>query len=160
MDKITTRPTNSKDQQWIENLVTQRWGAVSVVAHGEVFFPAKQPGLLAESTGKACGLLTYNIQGQACEVITLDTLESGKGIGSTLVETVKEEARAKGCTRLWLITTNDNLGALAFYQKIGFRLAALHAGAIDLSRKLKPEIPLVGDGGIPIRDEIELEMDI
>jgi hypothetical protein len=63
-----------------------------------------------------------------------------------------------GCTRLWLITTNDNLHALRFYQKRGFMLVAVHRNAVEQSRKLKPEIPLYGKDGIPIRDEIELEM--
>jgi hypothetical protein len=70
-------------------------------------------------------------------------------------------ARDAGCTRLWLITTNDNVDALRFYQRRGFRLAALHAGAVDRSRtRLKPEIPEIGDHGIPLRDEIELELDL
>ncbi|HEX7715028.1 MAG TPA: GNAT family N-acetyltransferase, partial [Bacillota bacterium] len=62
------------------------------------------------------------------------------------------------CQRLWLITTNDNLAAIRFYQLRGFVLVALHRDAIAQSRKLKPEIPLRGIDGIPIRDEIELEV--
>ncbi|MEW5718069.1 MAG: GNAT family N-acetyltransferase, partial [Chloroflexota bacterium] len=80
------------------------------------------------------------------------------GIGSALIDAVKLRARQAGCKRLWLITTNDNLTALRFYQKRGFTLAALHRNALEESRKIKPEIPLVGEHGIPLRDEIELEM--
>jgi RimJ/RimL family protein N-acetyltransferase len=75
-----------------------------------------------------------------------------------LIDTAKQRARQAGCQRLWLITTNDNLTALRFYQKRGFTLAALHRNALKQSRKIKPEIPLVGNHGIPLRDEIELEM--
>jgi hypothetical protein len=57
-----------------------------------------------------------------------------------------------------LITTNDNTKALRFWQKRGFRLAAVHRNAVEKSRKIKPEIPLTGNDGIPIKDEIELEM--
>ncbi|MGD8245715.1 MAG: hypothetical protein PVG25_02965 [Anaerolineae bacterium] len=60
--------------------------------------------------------------------------------------------------RIWLITTNDNLAALRFYQRRGFSLVAVHPGAVDQARTLKPEIPAIGHSGIPIRDEIELEL--
>jgi acetolactate synthase regulatory subunit len=51
--------------------------------------------------------------------------------------------------------------ALRFYQRRGFRLAALHAGAVDDSRaRLKPEIPVTGDHGIALRDELELEVEL
>ena len=66
-------------------------------------------------------------------------------------------ARAGQCTRLWLITTNDNLRALRFYQRRGFRLAALHRDALETSRRLKPSISEIGFHGIPLRDELELE---
>lgn len=69
-------------------------------------------------------------------------------------------AYANSCARLWLITTNDNVGALVFYQKAGFRLVAVYPDAVNQARKLKPQIPLVAENGIPIRDEIELALDL
>ena len=78
-----------------------------------------------------------------------------------LIAAVKDIAGRAGCTRLWVITTNDNVDALRFYQRRGFTLAALHAGAVDESRaRLKPEIPVFGDHGIPLRDELELEQPV
>jgi hypothetical protein len=60
---------------------------------------------------------------------------------------------------LWLISTNDNLNALKFYQKRGFSLVKLYKNAVNETRKkIKPEIPLIGENGIPIRDEVELEI--
>ena len=76
----------------------------------------------------------------------------------SLIDAVKEIAAAAGCKRIWLITTNDNTAALRFYQKYGLALVAVHRNAVEASRRLKPEIPLTGNDGIPIRDEIELEM--
>ena len=61
---------------------------------------------------------------------------------------------------MWLITTNDNLNALRFYQGRGFRLVAVHPGAVEASRRLKPQIPELGSFGIPIRDELELELSL
>jgi GNAT superfamily N-acetyltransferase len=104
------------------------------------------------------GLVTYNIEGESCEVVTIDSIRPSSGVGTALIEAVRDIAIKSRCERLWLITTNDNLNALRFYQKWGFVLVAVHRNALDVSRKLKPEIPLIGDDGIPLRDEIELEM--
>jgi ribosomal protein S18 acetylase RimI-like enzyme len=79
-------------------------------------------------------------------------------VGSALIEAATQAARRVGCRRLWLITTNDNTHALRFYQKRGFVIAAIHVNALEKARRLKPEIPLIGEDGIPLRDEIELEM--
>jgi len=108
--------------------------------------------------GRPIGLVTYRIDGDECEITTLNSLVEGIGIGSALVAAIKDAAVSAECKRLWLITTNDNLPALRFYQKRGFLLVAVHRNALQQSRRLKPEIPLVGRDGIPLRDEIELEM--
>jgi len=81
----------------------------------------------------------------------------GQGAGTALLTAVEAAAAAAGCRRLWLITTNDNLDALRFYQRRGYRLAALYPGAVDEARRVKPTIPLVGNHGIPLHDELELE---
>ena len=138
--------------------IAEHWGAESVVAHGTLYHPADLPGFVAELDGKVAGLVTFHVAGDTCEIVTLDSLRPGQGIGTALIEAVKAAASAAGCRRLWLITTNDNLHALGFYQKRGFRLVAVHPGAVDAARRLKPEIPLIGNDGIPIRDEIELEI--
>jgi hypothetical protein len=57
-----------------------------------------------------------------------------------------------------LITTNDNLHAIKFYEKQGFRIIAVHRGAVDRARVLKPSIPLVAENGIELHDELELEL--
>ena len=75
-----------------------------------------------------------------------------------LLHGVCQEARARGCSRVWFITTNDNVDAIRFYQRRGFTIAAVHVNALAESRRLKPSIALVGNYGIPIRDEIEFEM--
>ncbi len=160
MQEIRIRPVQAEDHSRVEQLIVEHWGSARMVVHGDVFFPAELPGFLALRAAEICGLVTYSIRENDCEILSLDAFQPGLGIGSLLIEAVKDEARANGCARLRLVTTNDNLNALAFYQKRGFRLAALRPGALELSRKIKPEIPLVGENGIPIRDEIELEIDL
>jgi len=93
-----------------------------------------------------------------CEILTLHAGEQWRGAGTALLEAVGQLARGQGCTRLWVITTNDNVDALRFYQRRGFCLVTVHRGAVDRSRAtLKPEITAAGAYGIPLRDEIELE---
>lgn len=103
------------------------------------------------------GLLTYNLENNECEVTTLDSLTENQGVGTALVDALKADMKEAGCERIWLITTNDNLEALKFWQKRDFELVSVHRGAIAQARRLKPQIPIIGKHGIPIRDEIELE---
>jgi len=154
---IKTRPVESRDHEWIVDLMRHEWGSEIVVVHGAIYSPAELAGIVAEAAGTPIGLLTYVIDVESCEIVTINSLVHGKGIGSRLIEAVRSKAAKMGCQRLWLVTTNDNLNALAFYQKRGFRLADLRPGAVDEARKIKPAIPWVGENGIPIHDEIELE---
>lgn len=105
------------------------------------------------------GLLTHTppTPGNGCEVITLSSRAEGAGVGTALLGAAVEAARSAGCTRVFLTTTNDNLRAIGFYQKRGWRLVAVHRGAMDRAREVKPAIPLIGFNGIPMHDEIELE---
>jgi GNAT superfamily N-acetyltransferase len=118
----------------------------------------RQPAFLAEDDGELAGVATYVVGDTDCEVLTLHAVRPWRGVGTALLREVEQMAAEHGCTRLWLITTNDNVDALRFYQRRGFRFAKVHPGAVDASRlRLKPGIPEVGEYGIPIRDEIELE---
>jgi GNAT superfamily N-acetyltransferase len=156
--EMNLRPLVDADRAWLEELVLERWGAPIVVGHGHVYEVADLPGFVALEGREPVGLVTYSIEGDACEIVTIDSLREGIGIGSALVEAVAGTARKAGCRRLWLITTNDNLPMLRFAQKRGFSLVAVHPNAVEASRRLKPEISLIGIDGIPIRDELELEL--
>jgi GNAT superfamily N-acetyltransferase len=123
-----------------------------------VWTPVELPGFAAFEDDRCVGLLTYEIEGDALEIVTIDALVEGQGIGTALLGAVEEVARAQGCRRLRLVTTNNNLRALLFYQRAGFRLVALVPGAVEESRKLKPSIPELDAAGLPIRDELHLEL--
>lgn len=104
------------------------------------------------------GILTYRVDSSSkLEVVTLDALEQFKGIGSALMKAVEELAVQEGIATVYLITTNDNIDALRFYQRRGYRMVELHPGAVESSRLLKPAIPKFGSFGIEILDEIVLE---
>ena len=155
--RFTIRPVADADREQAEQIITERWGAPVVAVHDTLYRPAQLPGFLAKAGERILGLLTYRIETNACEIVSLDALQPRTGIGTTLVEAAARAARNAKCRRLWLVTTNDNLDALRFYMRRGFRLAAVHPGAVDRARLMKPSIPEVGDFGIPIHDELELE---
>jgi GNAT superfamily N-acetyltransferase len=161
MPDLAILPLTPADADWVEQFCIEHWGAPTVAGHGMLFRPRDLPGFVAEIDGERVGLVTYHLDGPvSCEIVTIDSLRPAAGIGTALFEAVVALARDQGCSRVWLITTNDNLTALRFYQRRGFVLVALHRNAVDASRRLKPEIPLSGEYGIPIRDELELEYDL
>jgi GNAT superfamily N-acetyltransferase len=155
---FTIRPLADADRPWARQWMIDHWGAELVIVHGEQLYPAEYLGFVAETGADLVGLVTYILRDDECEILSLDSIVEGQGIGSALVESVRKIALENGARRLWLITTNDNINALRFYQKRGFELVKIHCRAINESRKLKSSIPLIGDFGIPIRDEIEMEM--
>ncbi|NDJ54441.1 MAG: GNAT family N-acetyltransferase [Chloroflexi bacterium] len=154
----TIRPISQEDHEWAHRLLTEAWGSTQVVSRGVLHHVMELPGFVAEHEGNRVGLLTYHINGLACELVTINSLVRGLGVATSLIETLKSTAREAGCQRVWLVTTNDNMHALRFYQKRGFQLIAFHRDAVTDSRKLKPQIPARGLDDIPIEHELELEL--
>ena len=142
-------------QFWVEH-----WGGEEMVTRGKVYRPEQLEGFVVEDGNDWIGLLTFFIEDGECEITSLNSLREGQGLGTSLIGEVLAEARNQSCNRVFFITTNDNLNALGFYQKRGFELVAVHRGAVNESRKIKPGIPLIGYNNIPLRDEIELEMNL
>jgi len=133
--------------------------SLAVARRGELVDALRHPAVLAWSDAELVGVATYVADGGACELLTLHAETRRSGVGTALVDAVRTRALDAGCELLWVVTTNDNVDALRFYQRRGFRLARLRTGAVDESREtLKPDIPPIGDHGIPLRDEIELDM--
>jgi ribosomal protein S18 acetylase RimI-like enzyme len=157
MMKFTIRPISENDKTWVEHTLIDRWGSTKVVTRGVLYAANELPGFIAAVENKPVALLTYHIEDESCEVVSLDSLMKNQGIGSALLQTVEQTAKEKECHRIWLVTTSDNIYALRFYQRRGYVLAAVHPHAIEISRQLKPQIPLIGNEGLPIHDEIEFE---
>jgi GNAT superfamily N-acetyltransferase len=153
---VAIRPVEERDRPTVEWLTTQLWGAPEVAVHDGVFYPAALPGFIAERGGRIAGLVTFEVREDVLEIATINALDLYQGIGTLLIESVRAEAKRLGCHLVTLTTTNDNIGALRFYQRRGFRLAAVRPGAVDRTRERKPDIPRTGDFGIPLRDEIDL----
>jgi ribosomal protein S18 acetylase RimI-like enzyme len=155
---VTVRPLGPADLVRTEAFLDTHFGGRLHARRGELVDVLAGPGFVAESGGEPVGLLTYRREdGRSVELVAIVAAEEHRGIGTALVEALRREVA--GCERVWLVTTNDNLEALRFYQRRGFRLSALRPGAVDEARRrLKPAIPEVGAFGIPLRDELELEL--
>jgi GNAT superfamily N-acetyltransferase len=149
------RVRKQEDQAWIDGVLAERWGSRQIVVHDRVFDAGALPALIA---GEAEGLAIYALDenGIQAELVTLDALTPQKGIGTALIEALVQLLQERDFKALRVTTTNDNLTALRFYQRRGFRLVLVRAGAVNEARKIKPSIPLIGLDGIPLRDEIEL----
>jgi len=153
-------PITERTRALVTAFIAGEWHGTDMRIRGEVIDMTAADGFVWLEPGGAAirGLVTYSIRDRVCEITSLDSKCENRGVGTALVELVKEAARAQGCERLQLITTNDNVKAMRFYQKRGFELAGVNLGAIDRARALKPEIPLIGQNGIPIKHEIEFMM--
>jgi GNAT superfamily N-acetyltransferase len=147
------RQAGPADAAWITDFLRERWNATMIVVHGESIDAAALPALIA---GNHQGLATYRLFGHDAELVTLDATPPNTGTGTTIIEALVARLRVEGCKRLWLTTTNDKLSALRFYLRRDFRLMQVRPGAVDAARKLKPTIPLIGEHGIPMREEVDL----
>ncbi len=156
---IQIQPIHERNRQSVVELISLHWGSPIMVTRGKIHHIDRLPGfVLVDETEKIVGLITFAVENKELEIISLDSLAENKGYGSLLVDAVKNYAKHHNINRIWLITTNDNVRAIRFYQKRGFRMSGLYLGAVNEARKIKPEIPLIGFDGIPIEHEIEFEM--
>ena len=155
---VKLRRIAQSNRQEIDAFIVQRWYSLTMVVHGECVDLGAADGFAAYEAGELVGLVTFRVAAGAMEILSLDSVREGRGIGGALLDAAVAEARRAGCERVWLITTNDNLAALRFYQRRDFDMVALHRNALDASRRIKPEIPFICENGIPLRHEIELEL--
>jgi ribosomal protein S18 acetylase RimI-like enzyme len=157
LNKWTIVPVQEVEKSKVTDFFITHWGSAQMVVSSGIFQCDELDGFLAlEDTGAILGLCTYTLAGNDCEMISLDSVAENQGTGTALIRRLEEEAQAKGCESVSLITTNDNLHALGFYQRRGYSIVGIFPQAVEKARRIKPEIPLVADNGIPIQDEILL----
>jgi ribosomal protein S18 acetylase RimI-like enzyme len=160
MFPIEIHNKTTDDDSWVKSLIEEHWGSLKIVTRGKITQADRVSGFVACIDNKPIGLITYVIDKNNLEIITLNSEMEGVGIGTALINTVINFAKDQKYKRVWVITTNDNQPAINFYKKRGFLLKANYENAIEESRKIKPEIPMIGIGGIPIKDELEFEFQI
>ncbi|MFC2088694.1 GNAT family N-acetyltransferase [Calditrichota bacterium] len=108
------------DNKLIANFISNNWESPLSVSRGRIHDTTKLPGFVCKKKNEIIGLVTYNIEHDDCEIVTLDSKINNQGLGTILINKVLEIAKKKKCQRVWLITTNDNTNAIKFYQKRGF----------------------------------------
>lgn len=153
IEKIT-----EKNRQKVNNILVNEWESTNITIRGKIIDGTRLDGFLAIRDTEIIGLITYIFENNECEIVSLNSFEENKGIATKLIDIVKELAIKNNCIRLKLVTTNDNIRGIEFYQRRGFSFSNIYVNSIENSRKLKPEIPMYADNGLPIRDELEFEM--
>ena len=149
------RTFTEADLPWAERLIGAELGGHIQARLGSVIDALACPGLIAEQDGEPVGIVTFDADGTDVEVVYIEVVARHRGVGTRLLEALEARTKAQ---RLWLVTTNDNLDGLRFYQRRGFRITEIRTGAVDEARRtVKPSISVVGSLGIPMHDEIVLE---
>jgi len=149
---VDLRELDDGDRPWFRDLIDKAWG-LPVVSISGAHDPSEFPGFVAYEGDARVGAVTYRFADGACEVVTLNSVTPGRGIGTALLaaaRTVADQRRA----RLWLISTNDNIRAIEFYQRRGMDIVAIHRNFVDVVRTYKPSLVDATDG-IPFRHAIE-----
>ena len=147
----------SGDRDWVAETLVREWTSTSVARLGELVEAAELPGHLATLAGRRVGLVLVDVRRREYEVVAISTSAPRRGVGRALMRCFAE-ARVAGCRRVWLVTTNNNIAAIAFYQGLGMDLRALHRHALRASRELKPTIPEHDTAGVRIDHELEFEL--
>lgn len=155
---MSIQEISKQNRSSVIDFFEQHWGSPEMVISSGIYNCSELDGYMySNKDGEIIGLVTYEVREEECEIISLDSIVEGQGIGSQLLKKVEQTVKDKGCTRLSLITTNDNLQAMKFYQKRGYRIVQVIPNAVNKARKLKPTIPFIGNDGIPLNDELKLE---
>jgi len=152
---VDVRPLDGQERSWLRASLVRRWG-LPVVSTSGVHDAAELPALVAEERGRILGVATYRLGDGECEVVTLDSFDEGRGVGTALLDAVRVVAHARDA-RLWLITTNENFRALRFYQRRGMDMVALHRDFVDVVRRSKAHVEVAGHDGVAFRHAIEFE---
>ncbi|KRQ87374.1 GTP pyrophosphokinase [Caloramator mitchellensis] len=155
---VQIKEASEEDKNFLKEIIKDNWGSEIIVSKGKAYNVLNLPVIIAKVGEKIQGFAAYSIENKECELVLLESVEQSKGIGGMLIEKIIQISKENNCRRLFLITTNDNIEAIKFYQKNGFKLSSVYKGAVNEARKIKPQIPLLGNYDIPIEDEIEFEL--
>lgn len=157
---IVFEKIHKDNRNTVNEFILKNWFSTTMAVRGRIVDMTKLDGIMASENNKIIGLITYEIVDDELEIMSLDSIYEKHGIGTKLINNVLNIAKGSNCTKIKLITTNDNINAIKFYQKRGFNISVIYKDAVAKARELKKEIPLIGDNDIPIRDEIEFILNL
>lgn len=156
-NQLVVRQIIDNDRAKIKEFLKEHWGDSRLINSKADHEGSELPGFIVYTDGFIVGLLTYHIDGESCELVSINSTMMSHGIGSMMLRSLESLASEQGVKRIWAITTNDNTQAMRFYQKRGYELKAVYFDSMTQLRERKPEIPLIGLDGIGIRSEVEVE---
>jgi GNAT superfamily N-acetyltransferase len=155
---VSVRAARPADAEWVLECLRGAWGSVHVARRGELLDASTFPALVAELEGARVGLLVLAVRAEDCEVVSLTTEVRRRGVGRALIQRCVEVARAAGCRRLTLTTTDNNAAAIAFYHRLGLARCEVRPDGVAASRRLKPAIPMHDEHGVAIAGEVDFEL--
>lgn len=148
---MRVRDLEDGDRPWLRALIEAAWSLPVVTPIGSYDDPTVFDGVVAELDGQLAGAVTYRADDDlAWEIVTVNATVPRRGVATALMTAVRERASAAGAQRAWLITTDDNPGAIDFYEAIGMRRVRAYENFVEVVRATKP-----GIGGF--RNAIEFE---
>lgn len=153
---IEIRRSEASDYEWLIQSHTDEWGSPLIERTGEFLDAMELDSIVVIDNGERVGLATLLHTDGETEIVTIKSFDKYRGIGSEMLHWIEADAFSRGSETLKVFTTNDNLDAIRFYQRRGFRLERIWKDSITEARKIKTMIPLEGSFGIPLCDEIEL----
>ena len=148
------------ERERLVELLNLRWPDQKMFICGRFVAPEEVEGIGVYTGERLHGMATWVIHGRIMYVVAVNAFTELRGAGIGLVDAMIKLGRANNMALLRATISNDNVIALRFYQKRGFRITGLNRGMFDAMRHVKPSIPLTGIDGIPIRDELELEYEL
>ena len=153
---VYVREAKDSDRQAVVALFRRDFGRSQIVAFGEVMTLDATPAIVAEMGGELAGALAYRLFGDALHIVALatDPMWQRSGVGGHLLAEAELLARRLKLGRMVLSTSNDNLPALYFYQRRGYRITEVVPDGLVQHVRVPA---LAGFAGIPVRDEVRLE---
>lgn len=152
---VLVREATDADRLAARELFQRDFGRTKIVAFGELMDIDQMPALVAIRHRDPAGALAYRLLGEALHIVALatDPMWQRSGVGGHLVAEAELLARRLKLGRVVVATTNDNLPALYFYQRRGYRLTGVAIDSVIAhTKEVHP-----GFGGVPVRDEMRME---
>jgi ribosomal protein S18 acetylase RimI-like enzyme len=146
------------DRTALEEMLRLRWSDGTIFVRGRLLGPPDVEAFGAYLNDRLQGIVTWRVEEGTLYLLTMNNITDRRGVSTALVRAVMAMGREKGFKFMRALLTNDNWPGFRFYQKRGFRLVGVHTGVVDMMRQIKPSIPEKGVDGIPMRDELELEI--
>ena len=153
--KYAVKKASSQDRGEIKRLVQLFWGEQEQLTFDITFKVSELPAYVAKKEGKVVGFVSFAELHDDLTVVALGIIPEyqGVGVGRRLVASAEKEAKRLKKKRILVSTSNDNLPALAFYQRLGFQIYEVKPNAIAE----KHGKVLKGIGNLPVRDELRLQ---